>query len=368
MNRYRLLVAALLVLPTLLGVAHAERVKDLASVAGVRSNQLLGYGLVVGLDGSGDQTSQTPFTVQSFVNMLAGLGVTLPPGLNIQLKNVAAVAVSADLPPFAKPGQTIDVTVSSLGNARSLRGGTLLMTPLKGADGQIYGIAQGNVVVGGLGVEGQASRVSINVPSVGRIPGGASVERSVPTPFGDGDALVLNLRSPDFTTAQRLAEAIDGGFGPGVARALDGASIRVLAPRDSSQRVGFVAALEELEVQPGTAPARVIVNSRTGTVVIGQNVRVLPAAVAHGSLTVAIAERPLVSQPNALAGGDTVTVPRTEVQINEDKAPAFVFAPGVSLQEIVNAINKVGASPSDLVAILEALRAVGALRAELIVI
>lgn len=362
------LIPLVLVLWTIADAAQAERVKDLASIAGVRSNQLLGYGLVVGLDGTGDQTSQTPFTVQSFRNMLASLGVTLPPGLSIQLKNVAAVAISADLPPFAKPGQSIDVTVSSLGNAKSLRGGTLLMSPLKGADGQIYGIAQGNVVVGGLGVEGEASRVSINVPSVGRIPNGATVERAVANPFGDGDALVLNLKTPDFTTAQRVADVVNTTFGAGVARAMDGASIRVLAPRDVSQRVGFVAALEGLEVEPGTAPARVIVNSRTGTVVIGQNVKVLPAAVAHGSLTVSIAEQPLVSQPNALAGGDTVAVPRTEIQVREDKAPAFMFGPGVTLQEIVNAINKVGASPSDLVAILEALRSVGALRAELIVI
>jgi flagellar P-ring protein precursor FlgI len=242
------------------------------------------------------------------------------------------------------------------------------MSPLKGADGQIYGIAQGNVVVGGLGIEGEGSQVTINVPSVGRIPNGASVERSVATPFGDGDALVLNLRSPDFTTAQRLAEVIELTFGPGIARALDAASVRVLAPRDSSQRVGFVAALEALEVLPGVAPARVIVNARTGTVVIGENVTVLPAAVSHGSLTVSIAERPLVSQPNTLANGETVAVPRTEIRVEQQDAPAFLFGPGVTLQEIVNAINKVGASPGDLVAILEALRSVGALRAELIII
>lgn len=267
--------------------AHAERVKDMASVAGVRSNQLVGYGLVVGLDGTGDQTSQTPFTVQSIKNMLNQFGITVPPNVNPQLKNVAAVSVSATLPPFAKPGQTIDVTVSSIGNAKSLRGGSLLMAPLRGADGQVYAIAQGNLVVGGLTAGGNdGSKVTVNIPSVGRVPNGATVERTVDNPFMASDSVVLNLRAADFTTANRLAESINKTMGEGTAQPLDATSVRVNAPRDAAQRVAYVSMLENLEVEPGEAPARVIVNSRTGTVVIGSHVRVMPAAVAHGSLTV----------------------------------------------------------------------------------
>ncbi len=349
--------------------AHAERVKDLASVAGVRSNQLLGYGLVVGLDGTGDQTSQTPFTVQSLKSMLERLGVSLPPNINPQLKNVAAATVSGELPPFAKPGQKIDVTVSSIGNAKSLRGGTLLMTPLKGADGQVYAIAQGNLVVGGFGAQGSdGSKITVNVPSVGRVPNGASVERSVASPFDSGHSLTLLLHSPDFTTANRLAEAVNYAIGPGTARAMDGSSINVSAPLDPAQRVSFVSMLENLTVDPGEAPARIIVNSRTGTVVIGQHVQVSAAAVAHGSLIVTIAEQPTVSQPAPLSGGETVAVPRSAVQIEEEDNRMFLFDPGVSLDEIVRAVNRVGAAPGDLVAILEALKQAGALRAELIVI
>ena len=351
------------------GAAAAERVKDLASVAGVRPNQLVGYGLVVGLDGTGDQTSQAPFTIQSLKSMLARFGITVPPNVNPQLKNVAAVAVHAELPPFARPGQRIDVTVSAIGNAKSLRGGTLLMTPLKGADGRVYAIAQGNLVVGGLAASGaDGSKITVNIPSAGRIPGGATVERTVPTPFAAGDHLLLNLHTPDFTTATRLAQAINAAVGPGTAQPVDAGAVRVAAPRDPAQRVAFVSMLENLEVQPGEAPARVIVNSRTGTVVIGRHVRVLPAAVSHGSLTVTISERPQVSQPPPLSAGSTAVVPRTDVEVREEGRRMFLFQAGTTLDEIVRAVNEVGAAPSDLVAILEALKQAGALRAELIVI
>ncbi len=352
------------------GSAHAERIKDLTHVAGVRGNQLIGYGLVVGLDGTGDQTSQAPFTVQSLKNMLAQLGVVVPADVNPQLKNVAAVAVNATLPAFAKPGQTIDVTVSSIGNAKSLRGGTLLVAPLKGLDGQVYAVAQGNMIVSGFGIEGRdGSRVSLNVPSAGRVPGGATVERASPNRFAEGEFVVLNLNSADFTTASRLAERINGELGVGTAVTLDATSVRVQAPVDSSQRIAFVSVIENLEFEPGDAAARVIVNSRTGTVVIGNHVRVMPAAVAHGSMSVTIKEDLLVSQPGPLSrGGQTVVVPDSQIEVEQERGNAFLFQPGVGLDEIVRAINEVGAAPGDLVAILEALREAGALRAELIVI
>ena len=358
---------------SLLGIALAasaeERVKDLASVAGVRSNQLVGYGLVVGLDGTGDQTTQAPFTAQSLRNMLGQLGVTIPPGVNLQLRNVAAVMVHADLPPFAKPGQSIDVTVSSIGNATSLRGGSLLMTPLRGADGEVYAIAQGNLVVGGFGVAGSdGSRVAVNVPSVGRIPAGATVEREVGTAFHHGDSIVLNLHRPDFTSARRLSDAINRLFGAETANALDAASVRVRAPLDPSARVSFVSMLENMTIEPGAPPARVIVNARTGTIVMGGNVRVLPAAVSHGSLTVTITESFDVSQPEPFSGGATVVTPRTDIDVEQGGSRMFPFGPGTTLEEIVQAVNGVGAAPGDLVAILEALHRAGALRAELIVI
>jgi flagellar P-ring protein FlgI len=349
--------------------AYAERIKDLASVAGVRSNQLVGYGLVVGLDGSGDQTSQTPFTTQSLKSMLAQFGVMLPANVNPQLKNVAAVSVHAELPAFAKPGQTIDVTVSSIGNAKSLRGGSLLMSPLKGADGNVYAVAQGNLIVGGFGASGNdGSKITVNIPSAGRIPNGATVERTVPSPFASGDSLTLNLFTSDFTTARRVAATINDSLGLGVAQPVDATSIRVTAPMDTSQRVAFVSELENLTLEPGEAAARVIINSRTGTVVIGSHVRVMPAAVSHGSLTVTITERPRVSQPAPLSGGTTQVVPQTEIAVTEEGKKMFLFDPGVSLDEIVRAVNQVGAAPGDLVAILEALRSAGALRAQLIVI
>ena len=350
-------------------VAHAERVKDLATVQGVRPNQLVGYGLVVGLDGTGDQTSQAPFTVQSIKNLLMRFGVTIPANANPQLKNVAAVTVQADLPPFAKPGQTIDVTVSSIGNAKSLRGGALLMTPLHGADGEVYAVAQGNLVVSGFGIEGKdGSRISINVPSAGRVPNGATVEREVPNDFAALPRVTLNLNTSDFTTATRLAAGINKLLGEGSAEAIDAVSVQVQAPVDVTQRIAFVSELQELEIDAGEGPARVIVNSRTGTVVIGSRVRVLPAAVAHGSLSVTITERLDTSQPEAFSQGQTVVTPRSEIQASQEPARMFVFDAGVSLDEIVRAVNQVGAAPGDIVAILEALKEAGALRAQLIVI
>ncbi|MCU0976203.1 MAG: flagellar basal body P-ring protein FlgI [Steroidobacteraceae bacterium] len=362
-----LLSAAALLLP---GAAQADRIKDLASVAGVRTNQLVGYGLVVGLDGTGDQTTQAPFTTQSLRNFLAQVGVNLPADVNPQLKNVAAVAIHATLPPFSKAGQVIDVTVSAIGNAKSLRGGSLLVAPLRGLDGQVYAIAQGNLVVGGLGVDGRdGSRVSINVPSAGRIPGGATVEREVPTEIGGADSFVLNLNAPDFTTATRMAERINREFGGGVAMPLDAVAVRVAAPPQLPERVAFVSMVENLEIEPGSAPARVVVNSRTGTVVIGSNVRVTAAAVSHGSLTVSIQEDLLVSQPAPFAErGQTVVVPDSAIDVSVQGSRMFLFEPGVSLDEIVRAVNEVGAAPGDLVAILEALHQAGALRAQLIVI
>jgi flagellar P-ring protein precursor FlgI len=349
--------------------ASAERVKDLASVAGVRGNQLVGYGLVVGLDGTGDQTSQAPFTIQSIRNMLAKFGVTIPANVNPQLKNVAAVTVHAELPPFAKPGQTIDITVSSIGNAGSLRGGSLLMTPLRGIDGEVYGIAQGSMLVSGFGVSGKdGSRIALNVPSAGRIPNGATVERAVVTNFATEPYVVLNLHTPDFTTAARLTDGINNLLGADTARAVDAVSVRVQAPVDASQRISYLSTLESIEIEPGDAPARVIINSRTGTVVIGSAVRVTAAAVSHGSLSVTITERTDVSQPNALSSGETVSIARSDIKVDQPATRMFVFNAGVNLDEIVRAVNQVGAAPGDLVAILEALKQAGSLRAELIVI
>jgi flagellar P-ring protein FlgI len=351
------------------GPVRADRIKDIASVGGVRANQLVGYGLVVGLDGTGDQTTQAPFTIQSIENMLLRFGVTVPANTNPQLKNVAAVTVTADLPPFAKPGQTLDVTVGTIGNASSLRGGNLIMTPLRGADGQLYAMAQGSVVVSGFGVNGKdGSRISLNVPSSGRIPNGATVEREVPIHFSADPHLVLNLNTPDFTTAARVAEAINLRVGAGTAEALDAVSIRVTAPVDANQRISYMATLEAIEVEPGEAPARVIVNSRTGTVVISSHVRVTAAAVAHGSLSVTITERVDVSQPAPFSQGQTVVTPRSNIDVQQADARMFVFQAGVNLDEIVRAVNQVGAAPGDLVAILEALKEAGSLRAELVVI
>jgi len=358
-----------LVLPTAITplMAQAERIKDITSIAGVRSNQLIGYGLVVGLDGTGDKA---PFTTQTFRNMMNEFGITLPAGTDPKLKNVAAVSVTAELPPFSKPGQRVDVTVSSLGNAKSLRGGSLLFTPMKGADGSIYAVAQGNLVVGGFGAEGNdGSSITVNVPSVGRIPNGATVEQSVPNSFARGDSLIFNLDQPDFTTARAMTEKINDLLGPGTAEALDATSIRVSAPRDTSQRVAYLSVIENLEVETGTERAKIIINSRTGTIVMGQNVRIEPVAVTHGSLTVTITEDFQVAQPNALAEGETVVVPQTNINIDDGgDNRMFKFGPGVTLDDIVKAVNEIGVAPGDLMAILEAMKQAGALKAELIVI
>ncbi|WP_409457037.1 flagellar basal body P-ring protein FlgI [Pseudomonas oryzihabitans] len=361
---------AALVLLLFTAEVQADRLKDIASIQGVRTNQLIGYGLVVGLPGTGDQTTQTPFTIQTFNNMLAQFGIKVPAGTSsAQLKNVAAVSIHADLPAFAKPGQTIDITVSSIGNSKSLRGGSLLLTPLKGIDGQVYAVAQGNLVVGGFDAEGRdGSKITVNVPSSGRIPNGATVERPVPSGFDQGNSITLDLNRSDFTTAKRIVDKINETLGAGVASALDAGSIRVTAPVDPSQRVDYISILENMEVDPGQAVAKVIVNSRTGTIVIGQNVKVSPAAVTQGSLTVTISEDPQVSQPNPLSGGQTVVTPQSTVKAKQEAKPMFKFGPGTTLDEIVRAVNQVGAAPSDLVAILEALKQAGALQADLIVI
>ncbi len=349
--------------------AHADKIRDLTQVAGVRSNQLIGYGLVVGLDGSGDQTTQAPFTTQSLENMLQQFGITVPPGSRPQLKNAAAVMVTADLPPFAKPGQTIDVTVASIGNSKSLRGGQLLMSPLRGADGNVYAVAQGSVVIGGISAQGKSgSSVQVNITSSGRIPNGASVERTVASSFTRGGDLTLNLNTADFTTAGRIAAAINKAYGAGTAQAIDGGSVAVRGPQDPSQKVAWMGAVQNLDVQPGEAPALIVVNSRTGTVVIGSDVRVSAAAVAHGGIEVTISEQPLVSQPGPFSGGKTAVVPSSNVQISEGSGHMFTFGPGVSLDTIVRAVNQVGATPSDLISILQALKQAGALHAELVVI
>ena len=354
---------------TLAMPAQAERIKDLARLAGMRDNQLVGYGLVVGLDGTGDQTGQTPFTVQSLKSYLNRLGVRIPQGQSLQLKNVAAVSLHAVLPPFAKPGQTMDVTVSAIGNAKSLRGGSLLMSPLLGADSRLYALAQGNIVVAGLGVAtGDGNSVTVNVPTAGRIPNGATVEVAAPTFLGGANTLTFNVHRPDFTTVQRIVEAINAAAGEGTARAIDPMSIEVDAPTDPTGRVDFVASIENLSIEPGDGAAKVVVNARTGTVVIGRNVRVTAAAVSHGNLAVTISSQPLISQPGAFSRGRTVESATTEIDVQRDTGQMFVFEPGVSLDEIVQAVNQVGAGPMELVAILEALKEAGALRAELIVI
>ncbi len=348
--------------------ADAERIKDLASIQGVRANQLIGYGLVVGLDGSGDQTTQTPFTVQSIISMMGQLGVSLPPGTNLQLKNVAAVTVTASLPAFARPGQQIDVTVSSLGNAKSLRGGTLLMSPLKGADGQVYAIAQGNVVIGGAGAAAGGASSQVNQLSAGRIANGATVERAVPTALGQGDYLFLELNDTDITTANQVVQAINQNFGEGVAHAVDGRSVQVAAPRDSGQRVAFLSRVENLHVNPGETAAKVILNARTGSIVMNQTVTVDNCAVAHGNLSVIVSSEPVVSQPGPLSQGKTVALQRSLIEIKADKGQLVALPGSVSLGDVVKALNAVGATTQDLLSILQAMKVAGALHAELEVI
>lgn len=363
------LTCLILTLTLLSSHSFADRIKDLADIAGVRSNALIGYGLVVGLDGSGDQTNQTPFTTQSFLSMMKQFGVTVPAGARVQLKNVAAVALHAEIPAFSKPGQKLDITVSSIGNAKSLRGGSLLMSPLKGADGNIYALAQGNLVVGGFGVQGaDGSKITVNIPVVGRIPNGATVERAVPNAFNNGQPLVFNLKRGDFTTAKRVADTINKLLGPDTARPMDATSIEVDAPINPAHKVSFLSMLENLEVTPGEEAAKIIINSRTGTIVVGRHVRVEPVAITHGNLTLTVSETIEVSQPNDLAEGATVITPNSDVAAEQDNNPMFKFAPGPSLEDIVRAVNKVGTAPGDLMAILEALKQAGALKAELVVI
>ena len=372
MNRtinFLILTAAITVL-VFTGAARAERVKDLAMLEGARTNQLVGFGLVVGLDGTGDQVIQAPFTLQAARSMLQQFGVNVPNDSNPQTKNIAAVMVTATLPPYTKPGQMLDVTVSSIGNAKSLRGGELLMTQLKGGNGEVYAVAQGSLVVSGFGAEGaDGSSVSVNTKAAGRIPNGGLVEREVQTPLHGSGPLTFNLHSPDFTTARNLAAAINGVMGPGTALAVDAVSVRVRAPEDTTAKVAYLAELENIQVARAAAPAKVIVNARSGTIVMGGEVRVKTAAVAHGNLTVTVDESLNVSQPGPFARvGETVVTPESEVNVEDEDVRMFLMEEGVSLQDIVAAINRVGAAPGDLIAVLEALQQAGALSAQLIII
>jgi flagellar P-ring protein precursor FlgI len=349
--------------------AQSIRIKEIASVQGVRSNQLTGYGLVVGLDGTGDQTTQMPYTSQSMSNYLQQLGLALPPGANMQLKNVAAVLVTAQLPAFAQPGQAIDVTVSSIGNSKSLRGGTLITTPLKGADGEIYALAQGNLLVGGAGASAGGSKVQINHLSAGRVPGGAQVERAVATPFALGETIDLGLNSSDFQTASRVTDAINRVMGAGVASAVDGRVVRLRAPANPGERVGFLAKVEEIRLDAAIPMARVIINSRTGSIVMNQAVSLGACAVAHGNLSVSISSTPVISQPNALStGGQTVVAEQANIQISQDKGALIKLDTAPQLADVVRALNSLGATPQDLLAILQAIKASGAMNAELEVI
>jgi flagellar P-ring protein precursor FlgI len=349
--------------------AQALRIKEVAAVQGVRTNQLTGYGLVIGLDGTGDQSTQMPYTTQSLANYLQQMGISLPPGQRLQPKNIAAVVVTAQLPAFAQPGQAIDVTVSSVGNAKSLRGGTLITTPLKGVDGQIYALAQGNLLVGGAGASAGGSSVTINHLSAGRIPGGGQVERAIPTPLLVGETLDLGLNAADFQTARQVAQAINQAKGAGTARALDGRRVRVKAPADADERISFLADIEELPLQGSSPAAKVVVNSRTGSIVVNQAVSLGACAVAHGNLSVSISSTPQVSQPNPLStGGQTVVTEQASIQISQDKGALIKIDASPQLADVVKALNALGATPQDLVAILQAIKAAGALNAELEVI
>ena len=347
--------------------SYAIRIKDIASVQGVRSNQLVGYGLVVGLPGTGEKSSK--FTEQAFATMLRNFGINIPVGEKLKIKNVAPVAITAELKAFTKRGQKIDITVSAIGEAKSLRGGELLQTFLKGVDGKVYALAQGSLVVGGLGAEGaDGSKVVINTPTVGRISNGAIVEREVKSPFSQGDSITFNLHQSDFTTAKRMADTINNLVGPNTATLLDATSVQVLAPRNISQRVSYLSTLENLQFEPARGAAKIIVNSRTGTIVIGQDVRLLPTAITHGGISVTISENREVAQPNAFAGGRTAVVDNSTINITTEDSRMFKFDAGVSLNDLVRAVNEVGLAPGDLMAILEALKQAGALQGELIII
>jgi len=347
--------------------AQAERIKDLATVAGVRSNQLIGYGIVVGLDGSGDQTTQTPFTIQSIISMLSTMGVSLPPGTNLQLKNVAAVMVTTTLPPFARAGQQLDITVSSMGNAKSLRGGTLILTPLKGADGAVYAIAQGNVLVSGAGAAAGGSTTVINHLSVGRIAGGATVEREVPMPLGQGEFVYFDLNATDFGTMKQMVEVINQAI-PGSATAADGRQVRVKAPVNLDERVAFLGRIENLELKPAQMAAKIIVNGRTGSIVMNQAVTLDNCAVAHGNLSVTVTADNAVSQPNPLGAGQTVGVSNAQIDIKQENGRLLNVKGGANLADVVKALNAIGTNPQDLIAILQAMKSSGALRAELEII
>ena len=348
--------------------AQALRIKEVAAVQGVRSNQLSGYGLVVGLDGTGDQTTQMPYTTQSVQNYLQQMGITLPGNINarnIQLKNVAAVIVTAELPAFAQPGQQIDVVVSSMGNAKSLKGGTLITTPLRGADGEIYALAQGNMVVGGAGASAGGSKVQINHLSAGRIPMGAQVERAVPSPFNEGDTIRLGLNAADFQTASKVVQVINSRYGLGTAAALDGRTVEVRAPMDPSARVGFMAAIEELQLTGSRPAAKVVINPRTGSIVMIQAVSLKPSAIAHGNLAITIDSTPVISQPNAFSQGETVVREKANIQVTQEPGSIVNVPSSANLADVVRSLNALGATPQDLLAILQALKAAGALEAEL---
>ncbi|WP_042428088.1 flagellar basal body P-ring protein FlgI [Comamonas granuli] len=350
--------------------AQALRIKEVAAVQGVRSNQLTGYGLVVGLDGTGDQTTQMPYTTQSMQNYLQNMGVSLPPNLagQLQLKNVAAVIVTAQLPAFAQPGQFVDVNVSSMGNAKSLKGGMLIATPLRGADGEIYALAQGSLVVGGAGAAAGGSKVQINHLSAGRIPQGAQVERAVPTPLHEGDSVTLGLNASDFQTARRVAQAINARMGEGRALALDGRTVQVRAPMEPNARVNFIAELEELPIEAMVPAAKVVINARTGSVVLNQAVTLGPCAIAHGNLSIVISSTPVISQPAPLSQGQTVVTQKSDIQINQEPGNIIQVPASAQLPDVVRALNALGATPQDLLAILQAIKAAGALNAELEVI
>ncbi len=361
---------ALVLVFALVPSAQAARIKEVASVEGVRSNQLTGFGLVVGLDGTGDQTTQMPYATQGLSNYLKQLGLTLPAAqqAQLQMKNVAAVLVTAQLPAFARPGQLLDINVSSIGNAKSLKGGTLIGTPLKGIDGEIYAIAQGNLIVAGAGAAAGGSKVTVNHLGVGRIPDGAQVERSIPTPLQEGSSLNLSLNASDFQTSRKVAQAVNRRFGDGTAQALDGRTVQVKAPASPNERIAFLAELEELPIENSVAAAKVIINSRTGSIVLNQAVSLGACAIAHGNLSISISSTPVISQPNALSGGQTVVTEKANIEIRQEPGRLIELAASAKLADVVKALNSLGATPQDLLAILQAIKSAGALNAELEVI